>query len=94
MGAPVAWRFGSNCSKVWSNLIHVIEPVNITEARARFSELLKRVEMGEEIVIAKAGKPIARLVPFRARPALRKAGTAKGLISISPDFDEPLPNDC
>ena len=71
----------------------MIEPVNIREAKTSFSKLLKRVQMGEEIVVAKAGKPIARLVPFRERTVARKPGTAKGLISIRPDFDAPLPED-
>jgi len=71
----------------------MIEPVNVHEAKTRFSQLLKRVQMGEEIVIARAGKPIARLVPFHGKTGGRKPGTTKGLISISPDFDEPLPDD-
>ena len=71
----------------------MIEPVNIHEAKTRFSKLLKRVQMGEEIVIAKAGKPIALLAPFREISAARKPGTAKGLITISPDFDALLPDD-
>jgi prevent-host-death family protein len=71
----------------------MIEPVNIHDAKTNFSKLLKRVQLGDEIVIAKAGKPIARLVPFRDKGTARKPGTAKGLITMSPDFDAPLPND-
>jgi prevent-host-death family protein len=64
---------------------------NVTEARANLSKLLKRVQHGEEIVIAKASKPVARLVPFIERPARRKPGLFKGRIWISDDFDDPLP---
>jgi prevent-host-death family protein len=67
--------------------------VNIHEAKSRLSELLRRVEAGEEVVIARAGKPVARLLPFDAPPAPRAPGTAQGLISIGDDFDEPLPED-
>ncbi|MGH7988227.1 MAG: type II toxin-antitoxin system Phd/YefM family antitoxin [Candidatus Binataceae bacterium] len=63
------------------------------EAKTRFSKLLRRVQLGEEIVISKAGKPVARLVPFTQRPERRIPGTAKGLVTISADFDEPLPKD-
>ena len=67
--------------------------VNIHEAKTRLSELLRRVEAGEEIVIARAGKPVARLLPFDAPREPREPGTAKGLISIGDDFDEPLPDE-
>ena len=63
------------------------------EAKTRFSKLLERVQLGEEIVIAKAGKPVARLVPFTEPPAVREPGSAKGLITISADFDAPLPKE-
>jgi prevent-host-death family protein len=67
--------------------------VNIHDAKTRFSKLLELVQLGDEIVIAKAGRPIARIVPFVAMPLRRKPGTANGLISMSPDFDAPLPDD-
>jgi len=67
--------------------------VNIYEAKTRFSKLLKRVQLGEEIVIAKAGKPIARLSPFATPALVRRAGSAKGMITISADFDAPLPQE-
>ena len=65
--------------------------VNIHEAKSRLSELLRRVAAGEEVVIARAGKPVARLLPFDPPPMPRVPGTAKGLISIGDDFDAPLP---
>ncbi|MEW5898593.1 MAG: type II toxin-antitoxin system Phd/YefM family antitoxin [Bacillota bacterium] len=64
--------------------------VNIHEAKTHFSKLLARVKEGEEVVIAKAGKPIARLVPM-TEPVRRVPGSAKGRVTISPDFNEPLP---
>jgi prevent-host-death family protein len=67
--------------------------VNIHEAKTHLSRLLARVMGGEEIVIAKSGKPVARLVPFDERPAERSPGTVAGDIVISPDFDGPLPDE-
>jgi prevent-host-death family protein len=71
----------------------MIGTVNVHEAKTRFSKLLKRVQLGEEIVIAKAGKPVARLVPFTQATSARKPGTAKALVTIGADFDTPLPNE-
>ncbi|GIX49125.1 MAG: antitoxin [Candidatus Tectimicrobiota bacterium] len=65
--------------------------VNVHEAKTHFSKLLARVSAGEEVIIAKAGKPIARLVPILERPVRRVPGSAKGKVVISPDFDAPLP---
>ena len=65
--------------------------VNIHEAKTRLSELLARVQAGEEIIVAKAGKPIARLVPMGTRPKRRLPGSAQGRGIIAPDFDAPLP---
>lgn len=59
------------------------EIVNVREAKTHFSRLLERVERGERIVIARAGRPVAVLLP------LRKPGSEA--IVISPDFDAPLP---
>ncbi|HLA24289.1 MAG TPA: type II toxin-antitoxin system Phd/YefM family antitoxin [bacterium] len=65
--------------------------VNIYEAKTHLSRLIERVEQGEEVIIARAGRPVARLVPVRRRPGPRKPGSAKGQIRIRPDFDAPLP---
>ena len=67
--------------------------VNIHEAKTHLSRLLARVMGGEEIIIAKAGKPIAKLVPYGIPSKPRVPGTAKGKIWISEDFDEPLPDE-
>lgn len=68
------------------------EQVNIHEAKSRLSNLIARAEMGEEIVIARANKPVVRLVPVRKIRVQRKLGEAKGKVIISPNFDD-LPDD-
>lgn len=65
--------------------------INVHEAKTHFSKLLARVKKGEEIIIAKAGEPIARLVPVAHRPSRRTPGSAKGKIAVMPGFEEPLP---
>jgi prevent-host-death family protein len=64
--------------------------VNLYEAKATLSALVDEAAAGKEIVIAKAGKPKAKLVPFRVVRA-RRPGRAKGRIWMSRDFDAPLP---
>ena len=65
---------------------------DIHEAKTHFPELIERVMNGEEVVIAKAGKPVARILPFAAKnTSPRKPGIDKGKITIMPDFDDPLP---
>lgn len=66
---------------------------NIHEAKTQLSKLVESAGGGEEIVIAKAGKPIARLVPLAAPVAPRQKGALKGKIRIGADFDAPLPDD-
>jgi len=65
--------------------------VNIHEAKTHLSRLLVQAGEGEEIIIAKSGKPIARLVPIKERVSLRQSGSAKGQVTVAPDFDAPLP---
>lgn len=67
--------------------------VNIHEAKTHLSRLLERVGEGEEIVIARAGRPVARLVPVEERPARREPGSAAGKVVIGEDFDAPLPEE-
>ena len=67
--------------------------INIYEAKTKLSQLVERAAAGEEIVIAKAGRPRARLVPLQVRNEPRKPGFWKGKIWISEDFDDPLPED-
>ena len=63
--------------------------VNVHDAKTHLSKLLEQVEAGAEIVIARAGRPVARLVPF-ARPGKRVLGQDAGRGSIASDFDAPL----
>jgi len=69
------------------------KPVNLYDAKTRLSELVDRAAAGEEIVIAKAGKPKARLVPLRAAAAKRRPGAWRGRVRMRRDFDAPLPAD-
>ena len=66
--------------------------VNIHEAKTHFSKLIDTVVHGGEIVIAMAGKPVAKLVSISKKPK-RRMGVLKGKIKISKDFYEPLPED-
>ena len=63
--------------------------VNMHEAKSQLSRLAKAAWEGEDVVIAKAGEPYLRLVPYRERKARRKLGGLEGQIRMSPDFDEP-----
>lgn len=67
--------------------------INIHEAKTQFSKLIEEVAQGGEVVIARAGKPAARLVPIKASKDVRKPGALKGKIRIADDFDAPLPGD-
>ena len=67
--------------------------VNVHAAKTQLSRLLERVAQGEEVVIAKAGKPVARLVPVEPPAAARRPGTARGLGRLGEDFDAPMPDE-
>lgn len=66
--------------------------VNVHEAKTHLSRLLDRVAAGSEITIAKAGKPVARLIPANA-PAQRRLGFDAGRVTLADDFDAPLADD-
>ena len=70
-----------------------MKTVNIHEAKTRLSQLVATVEAGGEVVIARAGKPVARLVPFEAAPVKRRFGSMKGRVWTTDAFFEPLPED-
>ena len=67
--------------------------VNIHEAKTNFSRLLQRVAMGEEVIIAKAGKPVAKLIPIESGSKRRMLGSAKGEFVVPDDFNDPLPKE-
>lgn len=67
--------------------------VNIHEAKTQFSKLVESAINGEETIIAKSGKPVAKLVPISKEKPKRRIGVLKGKIKIANDFDAPLPDD-
>ena len=67
-----------------------MDQLNVHYAKTHLSRLLERVAAGEEIVLAKHGKPVAKLVPIQ--PAAKRPGRLKGKIRIAADFDAPLPD--
>ena len=67
-----------------------MKTVNVHEAKTHLSRLLESVAEGEEIIIARAGKPVAKLVPLKSKR--RRPGGLKGKIRIHSDFDAPLPD--
>jgi prevent-host-death family protein len=62
--------------------------VNVHEAKTHLSRLLERVAAGEDVVIGRAGRPVARLVPYVEERAPRKPGRWEGRVWVAPDFDE------
>ena len=67
--------------------------VNVHAAKTQLSRLLDVAAAGEEVVIAKAGRPVARLVPIEPRKERRKLGTLAGQFRVPDDFDGPLPDE-
>jgi prevent-host-death family protein len=67
--------------------------VNVHQAKTQFSRLVELAASGEEIIIAKSGQPVARLVPYQTKGIVRKPGTMRGKIRIKKTFDEPLPKE-
>jgi prevent-host-death family protein len=67
--------------------------VNIHAAKTNLSRLVDRAAAGEEIIIARAGKPVARLAPLAPAGARRRPGLWRGRLKIGEDFDAPLPDD-
>jgi prevent-host-death family protein len=66
---------------------------NVHAAKTHLSRLIEEAAAGEEVVIARAGKPVARLLPFEPRTEPRRPGLMKGKIWIADDFDDPLPEE-
>jgi prevent-host-death family protein len=71
-----------------------VDTVNVYDAKTRLSELLDRAAAGEEIVIARHGRPVARLIAYRpAGRKRRRLGLLAGQLRVPDDFDAPLPDD-
>ena len=69
-----------------------MDTVNLYEAKTRLSQLVERAAKGEEIIISKAGRPLARLMPLaHRRTEPRPLGLLAGEVCVGPDFDDPLP---
>ena len=67
---------------------------NIYAAKAQFSKLIDRALKGDEVVIAKAGRPLVCIVPYHTlHPQAREPGSARGEFTMADDFDAPLPDD-
>jgi prevent-host-death family protein len=64
------------------------KPFNVAEAKAHFSSLVRRAAGGEDIVIARDGKPLVKLVSLSQGPQARTPGSARGKIRMAPDFDQ------
>lgn len=67
--------------------------INVYAAKTQLSRLIDRAEAGEEVVITRHGRPVARLVPVESRSKPRKLGILAGKIRIASDFDAPLPDE-
>ena len=67
------------------------ETVNIYDAKTRLSQLVDRASEGEEVIIARGGRPIARLIPYSPPAVPRKPGRLRGRVRVSKTFDDPLP---
>jgi prevent-host-death family protein len=63
------------------------------EAKTQLSRLIEEVEAGEEVIVARAGKPVAKLSPIRGKRRLRRLGLLDGKFKIPADFDAPLPDE-
>jgi prevent-host-death family protein len=70
-----------------------MDSVTIHAAKTNLSQLLARVESGEEIIIARGKNPVAKLVPFHPRIPKRQFGSLRGTISVGPDGLDPLPEE-
>jgi prevent-host-death family protein len=70
-----------------------MDPINIHSAKTQLSKLIEAAERGEEVIIARAGKPVAKLVALENQKPARKAGCMKGLFEVPESFFDPLPKD-
>lgn len=67
--------------------------INIQDAKKNFIKIINQALQGDEIIIARDGKPLIKLAPYTKESTIRRGGQFKGIINISDDFDAPLPDD-
>ena len=95
--APAASLSGGSHQTRLSQTKFELQPmtstVNVHQAKTHLSRLLDEVAAGAEVVIAKAGRPVARLVPLEPVVRKKRLGLLKGRIDVPDDFDAPLPRD-
>lgn len=70
-----------------------MDTVTIHTAKTTLSQLIARVEAGEEIILARGSQPVAKLVPLQPPPSKRRFGSLRGTVSVAPSFFDPLPPD-
>jgi prevent-host-death family protein len=70
-----------------------METVNIYEAKAKLSKLISQAAAGDDVIIGRNGKPVARLTQIEEKKRVVRFGLLKGKIKIAKDFDEPLPDE-
>jgi prevent-host-death family protein len=68
-----------------------MKTVTVHAAKTTLSQLLARVEAGEEIILARGKQPVAKLVPFQTPARKRRFGALRGIVSVGPEYFEPLP---
>ena len=76
---------------IWTRLSLVMKVINMHAAKTHLSRLVEEVVAGADVVIAKGGRPVARLVPFAAPAIERTPGGLRGRVKIGRSFDQPLP---
>jgi prevent-host-death family protein len=71
-----------------------MRPINIYDAKTRFSELVEKAAAGDDVIVSRNGKPVARITRLEGRQRRRiKFGTLKGKIKLAAEFDAPLPDE-
>ena len=65
-----------------------MKTLSVTEAKAKFSAVVERAQAGDEVIVMKMGKPVAKVVPYRASAHSGRLGVFKGQVTIADDFDE------
>ena len=93
MSGLIVSKVPSLAERPWLKYLVDMEAVTVHVAKTHLSQLLSRVERGEEIIVARGKRPVARLVPYHPPAARRQFGALRGIVSVGPEFFEPLPED-